>query len=80
MMQAAGLCAASRIASSSSGLYATTRLGSTPQEADTITVGVASSMRTASSLLAKPPNTTEWIAPIRAQASMAIIASGTMGI
>lgn len=28
----------------------------------------------------KPPNTTEWIAPIRAQASMAKAASGTMGI
>ena len=27
-----------------------------------------------------PPNTTEWIAPIRAQASTAIASSGTMGI
>ena len=28
----------------------------------------------------KPPNTTEWMAPMRAQASMAITASGTMGM
>ena len=27
-----------------------------------------------------PPNTTEWIAPIRVQASMAEAASGTIGI
>ena len=33
-----------------------------------MTFGVASSMRVASSLAAKPPNTTEWIAPSRAQA------------
>ena len=42
--------------------------------------GVQSSIRTASSLAANPPNTTECTAPIRAQASMASIASGTMGI
>ena len=51
-----------------------------PQEADRIIFGVASSMRLASSGEAKPPNTTEWMAPIRAQASMAMIASGTMGM
>ena len=51
-----------------------------PQEADSITVGRASSMRVASSLDAKPPNTTEWMAPMRAQASMAITASGTIGM
>jgi hypothetical protein len=28
----------------------------------------------------KPPNTTEWIAPIRAQASMAKAASGIIGM
>jgi len=28
----------------------------------------------------KPPNTTEWGAPMRAQASMAIAASGTIGM
>ena len=57
-----------------------TRLPSMPQEAVTITFGCASSMRTASSLEAKPPNTTECTAPSRAQASMAIAASGTMGM
>ena len=48
------------------------RPGSRPQLADMITFGLQSSMRVASSLAAKPPNTTEWIAPMRAQASMAI--------
>ena len=28
----------------------------------------------------KPPNTTEWIAPIRAQASIAAAASGIIGM
>ncbi len=56
------------------------RLTSTPQEAETITFGLESSMRVASSLAAKPPNTTEWMAPMRAQPSMAMIASGTIGI
>ena len=42
--------------------------------------GSASSMRTASSCAAKPPKTTEWIAPSRAQASMATSASGTIGM
>jgi hypothetical protein len=37
-------------------------------------------MRLASSLAAKPPKTTEWMAPMRAQASMAIAASGTIGM
>jgi hypothetical protein len=44
-----------------------------------MTVGCESSMRTASSLAAKPPNTTEWMAPMRAQASIATIASGIIG-
>src|SRR3972149_654165 len=47
-----------------------TRVHSMPQLADRITFGLASSMRVASSLAAKPPNTTEWMAPSRAQASM----------
>jgi hypothetical protein len=42
-----------------------------PASAVTITFGLASSMRVASELEAKPPNTTEWMAPMRAQASMA---------
>jgi hypothetical protein len=51
-----------------------------PQDAVTITLGLASLMRVASSLAAKPPNTTEWTAPIRAQASMAMAASAIMGM
>jgi len=42
-------------------------------------LGLASSMRAASSCEAKPPKTTECTAPRRAQASIAIAASGTMG-
>ncbi len=49
------------IARSSRGLYSTIRPGSMPQLAVRITFGSASSMRVASSLAAKPPNTTEWI-------------------
>ena len=45
-----------------------------------IALGVASSILTASSLAAKPPKTTECTAPIRAQASIATSASGTMGM
>ena len=44
-----------------------------------MTAGVASSMRAASSGAAKPPKTTEWMAPMRAQASMAMGAAGIMG-
>ena len=62
-----------------SGRYSTARPGSSPPEAVTITPGAASSMRTANSLAAKPPKTTEWMAPMRAQAGMATIASGTIG-
>ena len=39
-----------------------------------------SSIRDASSLAAKPPNTTEWIAPSRAHASIATTASGIIGM
>ena len=56
------------------------RPGSMPQEAATITFGRASSMRVASSFAAKPPKTTECTAPRRAVASMAITASGTIGM
>ena len=80
MRQASGLCDDSSIASSSNGLYLTMRPGSIPQLADKMTFGLQSSMRVASSLAAKPPNTTEWIAPMRAQASIAITASGTIGM
>ena len=57
-----------------------TRLPSMPQEAETTALGAASSMRTASSPGAKPPKTTEWTAPSRAQASIATTASGTIGM
>ena len=67
-------------AASSIGLYSTTRLGSMPQDAATITLGFASSMRAASSAGANPPKTTEWIAPSRAHASIATTASGTIGM
>jgi hypothetical protein len=36
-------------------------------------------MRSRSAAAEKPPNTTEWIAPMRAQASMAIGSSGIIG-
>jgi hypothetical protein len=61
-------------------LYSTTLPGSIPHEAHTTTDGRASSMRAASSLGAKPPNTTECTAPSRAQASIATTACGTIGM
>ena len=79
-MQRSGFDSTISIAASSSGLYATTPLGSIPQDAETMTFGFASSIRLASSWAAKPPKTTEWIAPIRAHASIAITASGTIGM
>ena len=51
-----------------------------PHEAVTTSTGRASSMRAASSRGAKPPKTTECTAPMRAQASIASTASGTMGM
>ncbi len=39
-----------------------------------------SSMRSLSAGAEKPPNTTEWIAPMRLQACMAIRISGTSGM
>jgi hypothetical protein len=58
----------------------TIREGSIPQDAATISLGRQSSMRDASSLAANPPNTTEWTAPSRAQAIIAMTASGTIGM
>ena len=80
MMQCSGLLAAIWIASSSSGLYGMTRFPSTPHDADTMSFGLASLIRVASSFGANPPNTTLWIAPIRAHASIAMSASGTIGM
>ena len=51
-----------------------------PASADITTVGVASSMRAARLTDAKPPKTTEWIAPMRVQASIANSASGIIGM
>ncbi|MNE74374.1 hypothetical protein D3C80_1704510 [compost metagenome] len=51
-----------------------------PQDAVITSTGCAASMRLASSGAAKPPNTTECTAPIRAQASIATTASGTIGM
>ncbi len=75
-----GLWVASSMAASRIGLYSTIRLTSMPQDADTISLGLASSIRTASSCAANPPNTTECTAPSRAQASIAITASGIIGM
>jgi N6-L-threonylcarbamoyladenine synthase len=51
-----------------------------PASALTMTFGVASSMRVARLTEANPPNTTEWIAPMRTQASIANTASGIIGM
>ena len=79
-MQRSGFTADCSIAASSSGLYATVREGSIPHDAHTTAFACASSIRLASSLAAKPPNTTECTAPIRAHASIAMTASGTIGM
>ena len=80
MTQRCGLWLLRSIPASRNGLYSTTRLGSMPHEAETMTLGAASSIRAASPAGAKPPKTTEWIAPSRAQASIATTASGTIGM
>jgi hypothetical protein len=43
-------------------------------------LGAACWIRWASSFEAKPPNTTEWIAPSRADASIPTTASGIIGM
>jgi hypothetical protein len=53
---------------------------SIPHEAVITILGFAWLMRFASSVAAKPPKTTEWIAPMRAHASIAMTASGTIGM
>ena len=85
-MKAAGtvvaisLCFDIFIASSTSGLYSTVLPGSKPQEAVIKTLALLSSILLANSFEAKPPKTTEWIAPILPQASIAITASGIIGM
>lgn len=50
-----------------------------PPSAVMRTLASASLIRSASAPAEKPPKTTEWTAPIRVQASMAMAASGIMG-
>mmetsp|Transcript_5356 Transcript_5356/g.7857 ORF Transcript_5356/g.7857 Transcript_5356/m.7857 type:complete len:83 (-) Transcript_5356:609-857(-) len=67
-------------ASFSNGWYSTIRVGSTPQLAEIMILGLQSSILVANSLEANPPNTTLCTAPILAHASMETIASGIMGM
>ncbi len=52
----------------------------TPSSAVITAQASQSAMRPARLSGEKPPNTTEWIAPIRAQASIAAAASGIIGM
>ena len=52
----------------------------TPSSAVIAALESQSRMRSASASGEKPPNTTEWTAPMRAQASMANAASGIIGM
>ena len=70
---------ASFSAASTSGLYGITLPARMPASAQTSSFGCASSMRSARLCAAKPPNTTEWIAPMRTQASIANTASAMFG-
>ena len=51
-----------------------------PSSAVTMQSDLQSVMRPASESGEKPPNTTEWMAPMRAQASMEIAASRIIGM
>ncbi len=75
-----GGCLARVSASSSSALYGSTLPPRMPASALISSLGRASSMRIASDVDAKPPNTTEWIAPSRTVASIANTASGIIGM
>jgi hypothetical protein len=66
-------------ASSAFRLSGTTFPRRYPPSAVIRTFASASLIRSASDSGLNPPKTTEWIAPIRAQASIAIAASGIMG-
>ncbi|MNZ49580.1 hypothetical protein D3C78_673520 [compost metagenome] len=52
----------------------------TPSSAVITIFDLQSMMRPARASGEKPPNTTEWIAPMRVQASMATTASGIIGM
>ena len=67
-------------ASLTAGMYSSAPFApSSPQVAAITTLGAASSIRTASSGAAKPPKTTLWTAPMRAQASTETASSMTIG-
>ena len=51
-----------------------------PASAPMTRAGSASSMRLARLTEAKPPKTTQWMAPMRTQASIANAASGIIGM
>ncbi len=72
-----GVCAR---ASSAWALRCTRLPPRRPSSAVISTWQSASRMRSRSASGEKPPNTTEWMAPMRAQASMAAAASGIMGM
>ena len=77
---ALGSCLTRVSASSTIGEYLMVFPGSIPAEQVIITFGKQSSILLASSLAAKPPKTTEWMAPILAQANIAKAAYGTIGM
>jgi len=62
------------------GMYLIAPFGSIPQEQVTIRLASESVILFASSEAANPPNTTEWIAPIHAQANIDMTASGIIGM
>src|SRR4051812_37941420 len=75
-----GGCLAIFSASSTKDLYVTTLPMRLPPSAVTISAGLASSTRAARLAGANPPKTTECTAPRRAQARMANIAWGIIGM
>ena len=64
---------------SASDFSGTTRPPRRPSSAVMSIVAPQSWIRSRSATALKPPKTTEWIAPIRAQASMAMASSGIIG-
>jgi len=66
-------------ASSTVGLSAWALPRRKPPSAVMTSVASWSRMRPASASAENPPKTTEWVAPMRAQASMATTASGIIG-
>ena len=67
-------------ASSTACLSSTTLPARQPPSAVMTSFAPASTIRSRSELAEKPPKTTECVAPMRAQACMAITASGTIGM